>query len=75
MKSTIKLFYDVNEHQYYIYYNKNFATVLYKVENINPLNIMPVNVWGSMNPNLAKEVINEIEEFAINEFKKLNNGF
>ncbi len=75
MKSTIKLFYDVNEHQYYIYYNKNFATVLYKVENINPLNIMPVNVWGTMNPNLAKEVINEIEEFAINEFKKLNNGF
>lgn len=75
MKAKLKLFYAPTEEQYYIFYNKDFAVLLYKVENINPLNILRVVEHGTMNPNIARQIIKEVEEFAIAEFKKINNDF
>ena len=74
MKVKLKLFYAPIEEQYYIYYFKGFSFALYRVENINPLNIYPVDYFGAIHSS-DKEIMKTIEEFAIAEFKKINNDF
>jgi hypothetical protein len=44
------------------------------VENINPLNIMPVESFGVVHTS-DLEIIKAVEKFASKEFKKLNNGY
>lgn len=74
MKVKLKLFYAPTEEQYYIYYFKGFSFVLYKVENINPLNIMPIDSFG-VHHTSDKTIVDAIEEFAKIEFAKINNDF
>lgn len=74
MKVKLKLFYAPTEEQYYIYYFKAYSFIIYKVENINPLNIMPVDYFGIPHPS-DKLITDAVEEFAISEFKKINNDF
>lgn len=74
MKTKLKLFYAPTEEQYYIYYFKGYSFILYKVENINPLNIMPVDYFGIQHTS-DKTITDVVEEFAIAEFKKINNDF
>lgn len=73
MKARLKLFYAPNEQQYYIYYSQGFNFVLYKVENINPLNVMPEDSLG-IHPS-EKKLMDQVEEFAKKEFEKMNDGF
>jgi|GEM_PF-2415201 len=74
MKVHLKLFYAPNEEQYYIHYFKGYSFIVYKVENINPLNIMPVQSFGVIH-TAEYETIKLVEEFAKNEFEKLNFGY
>ncbi|MFL9834989.1 hypothetical protein [Chryseobacterium terrae] len=74
MKVKLKLFYAPTEEQYYIYYFKGFTFALYIVENIKPLNIYPVDYFGGIHSS-DTEIMKVIEEFAIAEFKKINNDF
>lgn len=74
MKVKLKLLYAPTEEQYYIYYFKGYSFILYKVENINPLNIMPVDYFGIQHTS-DKVITDVVEEFAIAEFKKINNDF
>lgn len=70
----LKLFYAPTEQQYYIHYFKGYSFILYKVENVNPLNIMPVESFGVVHTS-DREIIKAVEEFAIKEFEKINNGY
>lgn len=74
MKRTIKLLYAPIEQQYYIYYFKDYSFILYKVENINPLNIIATEYFGVPHTS-DREIVKAIEEFAKEEFSKLNNGY
>lgn len=74
MKTKLRLFFAPNEQQYYIYYFRGAGFVLYRVENINPLNILLAESFGMINTN-DRQLIKEIEEFARSEFEKLNFGF
>ncbi|RKT01115.1 hypothetical protein [Chryseobacterium defluvii] len=75
MKSKIRFFFEVNEESYYILYNINMAYVLYRIDNINPLMFSQVASWGAFDNKLGMKIIKEIEEFALKEFEKLQNGF
>jgi hypothetical protein len=74
MKSTLKLFYAPVEQQYYIYYFREYKFIIYRVENINPLNIMPVDYIGIPHTS-DRTLTKEVEEFAKEEFAKLNFGY
>ncbi len=74
MKMKLRLFYAPIEQQYYIHYFKGYSFVLYRVENINPLNIMPVESFGVVH-TAEREMIKAVEEFAKEEFQKLDNGY
>lgn len=73
-KPKIKLFYAPIEQQYYIHYYKGFGFVLYRVENVSPLYIMPVESFGVVHTN-DREIIKAVEEFAVEEFKKIQNDY
>lgn len=75
MKPIFKLFFDVSEQRYYIYYNKDLTVLLYRVDNINPLNISRVTEIGAMHTQISKPILKEMEEFAIEEFRKMETGF
>lgn len=74
MKVKLKLFYAPTEETYYIYYFKGYSFALYKVENINPLNIYPIDSFGVVHTS-SKNIIDAVEEFAKKEFEKLNFGY
>ncbi len=75
MKPTFNLFYSITDERYYIYYNKDVAVFLFRVDNINPLNISRVTETGIMSAQLSQKILKEMEEFAVEEFKKLGGGF
>ncbi len=74
LRQKLKLFYVPTEQQYYIYYFKGYSFIIYKVENISPLNILVADYIGVPNTN-DREIIKVVEEFAKEEFKKLDNGY
>ncbi|WP_027380845.1 hypothetical protein [Chryseobacterium daeguense] len=74
MKVKLKLFYAPIEECYYIHYFKDYSFILYKVENINPLNIMPIESFGVVH-TADRTIVKLVEEFAIAEFEKLNFGY
>ncbi|WP_336689386.1 MULTISPECIES: hypothetical protein [unclassified Chryseobacterium] len=74
MKTKLRLFYAPLEEQYYIHYFKGYSFILYKVENINPLNIIAVESFGVVHTG-ERETIKAVEEFAKSEFEKLNFGY
>lgn len=53
---------------------KDIVFIIYKVENISPLNILVADYIGVPNTN-DREIIKVVEEFAKEEFKKLDNGY
>lgn len=73
-KPKLKLFYAPIEQQYYIYYFKAYSFIIYKVENTNPLNILPVDYIGISHTS-DPEIVKAVEEFAKEEFKKFDNGY
>lgn len=74
MKPKLRLFYAPIEQLHYIYYFKGYSFILYKVENINPLNVMPVEYFGISHTS-DREIMKAVEEFAKQEFSKLNDGY
>lgn len=75
MKPIFKLFYGISDEKYYIFYNKDVTVFLFRVDNINPLNISRVTETGIMSAQLSKQILKEMEEFATAEFKKMETGF
>lgn len=75
MKPIFKLFYGISDEKYYIYYNKDVSVFLFRVDNINPLNISRVTETGIMSAQLSKQILKEMEEFAVEEFRKMEGGF
>ena len=74
MKPILKLLYDISDSHYYIYYSKELAVMLFRVDNINPLNVSRVTEMGVIHHQLRNSILKEMEEFAISEFRKLEDG-
>lgn len=75
MKPIFKLFYGISDERYYIFYNKDVTVFLFRVDNINPLNISRVTETGVMSSPVSKQILKEMEEFAVEEFRKMEGGF
>lgn len=77
MERTIKkLFYEVSEQQYYVFYQNLGSYLLFKVDNVNPIMLSRVieTAWFNTSYERSK-VIEEMEIFVKNELTKINDNF
>ncbi|WP_027374761.1 MULTISPECIES: hypothetical protein [Chryseobacterium] len=67
MKRTLKLFYEINEQQYYVLYQQLGKDLLFKVNQVNPTMISRVIERAIfINHHERGKIIEEMEQFVKN---------
>ncbi|UKB81265.1 hypothetical protein [Chryseobacterium sp. MEBOG07] len=76
MKRTLKLFYEPSQQEYFVYYESPGKSLLFKVDQVNPTMLSRVFENAMfLSTHERSKVIEEMEEFVMNEIKKLNDHF
>lgn len=75
MKRTIRLFYEPSTEQFFVLYISPGIEMLFKVDQANPTMISRVTEHAFFNSKHDRDkVIEEMEVFAQNEIRKLEDG-
>lgn len=71
----MKLLYDITDQSYMVLNIIKGGYFLFKVENFRPPMLSKVLEYAWINTDERNLIIKDMEEFAVKEFEKLNDGF